>query len=187
VQFSYIILQPRLSLPNPPPPALYLSSHISKMGKSKSASKNRKSSLPEAPWLYINDATSDDKFGDDVLANLVALIPKAVISCPGPAERNYSRCDTYWESVAPDDAILIFAHRQLNASDAVETANDCREKAIELGKNFASVNLTKDSSVAEHGSTVDWGTNHLALSTAHLAVPQAAEKIFKWLCKLSPP
>lgn len=155
------------------------------MGKSKSASKGRKSPLPKAPWLYINDATSDDKFGDDVVASVVSLIPKAGISRPGPTQRSQSCPDAKWELLAPDDTVLIFARRQLNVNDAVETANDRREKAIELGMNFASVNLTKDSSAADHGSTVDWGTNHLQLNTTCLAAPQAAEKIFKWLCKLS--
>jgi hypothetical protein len=155
------------------------------MGKSKSASKNRKSSLPKAPWLFVNDATSNNVFGDEIVANLVSLIPKAGITVQAPPD--HQLYDVSWEPRTPDDTILVFLRRQLDASDAVETSNDRREKAIELGKNYASVNLTKDSSVAVQGSKVDWGTNHLEVNTTHLAAPQVAEQIFKWLCKLSGP
>jgi hypothetical protein len=152
------------------------------MGKSKSASKNRKSSLPSSPWLFINDATSDDTFGDAIVANLVSLIPKAGIAVQ--ASPGHPLYDANWEPGTTNDTVLVFLRRQLDASNAVVTSNHRREKAIELGRNYASVSLTKDSSVAAHGSKVDWGTNHLEVNTTHLVARQAAEKIFKWLCKL---
>lgn len=153
--------------------------------KSKSAAGNRKSGLPKAPWLFVNDATSDAKFGDQVLADLMSLIPIARISHLDLDEPNHRCSGVDWKWPATENCIVIFGCRQLDASAASETANERREKAIELGKNFASVNLTKDGSATEHGSTVNWGTNHLELNTTRLTAPQAADKIFKWLCKLS--
>lgn len=153
--------------------------------KSKSAAGNRKSGLAQAPWLFINDATSDAALYDQVVANLVSLIPIARISRLDSEEPNHLHPNGCWERPTTENCIVIFGRRQLDASAAVEAANEGREKAIELGKNFASVNLTKDGSLTGNGGTVNWGTNHLELNTTQLAAPQAADKIFRWLCKLS--
>ena len=146
------------------------------MGKSKSKSKTPTSSLPKAPWLYINDTTSDETLGDAIVGSLVSLIPKAKTS---------PRCSAGWvpNFKAMDDTVVIFADRELDFGRAVQTANARREKAIELGKNFASVNLTNNTS-AEYVDKVDWGTNHLDVNTSRLTARAAAEKIFRWLCKL---
>ena len=147
------------------------------MAKTKSKSATA-AGLPQAPWLFVNDATSDAKGGDQVLASLVSLIPIARISRPDSEEPNHLR-----PGAAAENCIVIFGCRQLDVRAAVEAANERREKAIELGKNFASVNLTSSGSAAQRGSTVNWGTNHLDLDTTRLAAPQAADKIFRWLCK----
>ena len=147
--------------------------------KSKSSTENGKAGLPQAPWLFVNDATPDAKGGDQVVAHLVSLIPIARLSGLELEEPNHSR-----PGAATENCIVIFSRRQRDVCAAVEAANERREKAIEMGKNFASVNLTGSGAAAEHGSTVNWGTNHLDLDTTRLAAPQAADKIFRWLCKL---
>jgi hypothetical protein len=154
------------------------------MGKSKSASKSRTPYLPQAPWLYVNNTTSDGLFGDQIVGNLMSLIPKSDIALP--KEIDHYHPDACWVPLvnSPDDTIVIFVDRQLDLSRAVQTANSRRENAIELGKNLTSVNLTNNSSVADHENKLDWGTNHLEVNTTHLTARAAAEKIFKWLCKL---
>jgi len=176
--FSLIFIQTHWYQPS------YLSNPVANMGKSKSAAKNGNSSLPKAPWLYVNDTISDNKIGDEIVTELVSLIPKADTALP--VKIDHYPDDACWKPLAssPDDTIVIVVDRQSDLSRAVQTANAHREKTIELGKNFTSVKLTSDSSLVGHGTTADWGTNHLELNTAHLTAQAAAERIFKWLCKL---
>jgi len=145
--------------------------------KSKPVANTRNCSLPKAPWLYLNDTTSDGISGDAIANDLISLIPKAVIS-------THVSAGDVSKVTSPEDTIVVFVDHQLDESIAAQTADTLREKTIELGKNFTSVNLTRNSSAAEHVNKVDWGTNHLEVNTAHRTAPAAAEKIFKWLCKL---
>jgi hypothetical protein len=142
--------------------------------KSKPVANARNCSLPKAPWLYLNDTTSDEITGNAIANDLISLIPKAVVSTHLNAGKVTS----------PEDTIVVFVDHQPDESIAAQTADTLREKTIELGKNFTSVNLTRNSSAAEHVNKVDWGTNHLEVNTTHRTAPAAAEKIFKWLCKL---
>ena len=162
-----------------PPSASHLSNHISIMckPKSKPVANTRNCSLPKAPWLYLNDTTSDGISGDAIANDLISLIPKAVIS-------THLSAGNVPKVASPEDTIVVFVDHQLDESIAAQTADTLREKTIELGKNFTSVNLTRNSSAAEHVNKVDWGTNHLEVNTTHRTAPAAAEKIFKWLCKL---
>jgi hypothetical protein len=146
--------------------------------KSKPVANTRNCSLPKAPWLYLNDTTSDGISGDAIANNLISLIPKAVIS-------THLSAGDVPKVTSPEDTIVVFVDHQLDESTAAQTADTLREKTIELGKNFTSVNLTRNSSAAEHVNKVDWGTNHLEVNTTHRTAPAAAEKIFKWLCKLT--
>ena len=148
--------------------------------KSKPVAKARNSSLPKAPWLYLNNTTSDVIFGNAVAKNLLSLLPKAVIST------NLS-AGNIPKVTSPEDTIVIFVDHQLDQSVAAQTADTLREKTIELSKNFTSVNFTRSSSAAEPVNKVDWGTNHLEVDITRHTAPVAAEKIFKWLCKLPCP
>lgn len=123
--------------------------------------------------------------GNEVSTSLVSLIPKAAISCLCGQSHGRPYADS--DLRAPADCVLILACGETDAGTAVKLASGLREKAIELGKNFVSVNLTKDRSMMEHAGPVDWGTNHLELNTTHLSTAKAADKIFKWLCKRSHP
>jgi hypothetical protein len=145
--------------------------------KSKSVAKARNCSLPKAPWLYLNETTSGVIFGNAVAKALVSLIPKAVISTSLGA-------GNVPKVTSPEDTIVIFVDHQIDQSVAAQTADTLREKTIELSKNFTSVNLTRNNSAAERVNKVDWGTNHLEVNTTHNTAPAAAEKIFRWLCKL---
>jgi hypothetical protein len=170
-------------LPNPTTPSgSYLSNHIPIMckPKSKHAANARNCSLPKAPWLYLNNSTSDVICGNDVANNLISLIPKAVILT------NLSAGNVP-KVTSPEDTIVVFVDHQLDQSMAIQTADALREKTIELAKNFTSVNLTGNNSTAESANKVDWGTNHLEVNTTQRRAPAAAEKIFKWLCKLPLP
>jgi hypothetical protein len=148
--------------------------------KSKPVAGARNCSLPKAPWLYLNGTTSDVIFGNAVAKNLISLIPKAVISTNLGA-------GNVPKVTSPEDTIVIFVDHQIDQSIAAQTADTLREETIELGKNFTSVNLTRNSSAAAPVHKVDWGTNHLEVNTAQHTAPAAAEKIFKWLCKLPCP
>ena len=145
--------------------------------KSKPVANTRNCSLPKAPWLYLNDTTSDEITGDAIANGLISLIPKAVIS-------THLSAGNVPQVTSPEDTIVVIVDHQLDESIAAQTADTLREKTIELGKNFTSVNLTRNSSAAEHVNKVDWGTNHLEVNTTHRTASAAAEKIFKWLCKL---
>lgn len=145
--------------------------------KSKPVAKARNCSLPKAPWLYLNDTTSDMTFGNAVAKNLISLIPKAVIST-GLGTGNVPKV------TSPEDTIVIFVDHQVDQSIAAQTADTLREKTIELSKNFTSVNLARNNSAAERVNKVDWGTNHLEVNATQHTAPAAAEKVFKWLCKL---
>jgi hypothetical protein len=145
--------------------------------KSKPVGNTRNCSLPKAPWLYLNDTTSDEILGDAIANNVISLIPKAVIS-------THLNAGNVPKVTSPEDTIVVFVDHQLDQSIAAKTADTLREKTIELGKNFTSVNLTRNSSTAAHVNKVDWGTNHLEVNTTNRTAPAAAEKIFKWLCKL---
>jgi hypothetical protein len=144
--------------------------------KSRPVANTRNCSLPKAPWLYLNDTTSDEISGDAIANNLISLIPKAVIS-------THLSAGDVPKVTSPEDTIVVFVDHQLDENTAAQTADTLREKTIELGKNFTSVNL-RNSSAAEHVNKVDWGTNHLEVNTTHRTAQAAAEKIFKWLCKL---
>ena len=150
------------------------------MGKSKSASKDRTSSLPKAPWLYINDPNSENVLGDGIVGSLKSLIPKAEIS-------PFFTAGWVPNSNSMDETVYIFVDRELDLTLAAQAANTFREKTIELGKNFASVNMTSSSSVVGDGDKIAWGTIHMDVNVTSLTARQTADKIFKWLCKLPLP
>ena len=150
------------------------------------------SPLPNAPWIYINDASS---VNSDVISALAALIPKVVVKTALPSEvvgRIVKKAELIRgirAKLAPtnpmDTAVWIFEDKQTNVKIAAETASKYHEASIKHGCNFVSVNLTKHCSQKTDGDKIHWGANHVDLHVAMTEPGAAAEKIFKWLCRLA--
>jgi hypothetical protein len=145
-------------------------------------SKHAKAGLPLAPWIYINDTTRETTEVADALS---ALIPETSANHLAKiASTNIEQAlQSADQNTLPGEALIIFAGFEKNQITAAHDANYHREAAIRHGRNFASVNITSETTEdVASGIKPDWGTNHLHLKT-NGGIQKTAESIFKWLCK----
>jgi len=151
------------------------------MARSKS-SKRQGSALPKPPIVFINDSTGGHQ---SVPQKLAGLVPQPAIYS-GLTERGKPR---YNAGATPDPTaglseLPIITNYLGDVHRAAEAATSFWADAVKNGQNFISINLTERKAEEKSATKPDWGTNHLEFEMAGLTTDEAAEKIFKWLCKL---
>lgn len=127
--------------------------------------------MPNAPWIYISDPTPGTTYSKELAAlipdvlqlNLDRTVPAAC------ALKIPKKCTSL---------VLITDPRSDNDNlQKTKNSSQLKERAINVGSNFASVNIMND--VSKVSAADNFGTNHLNISAA----PGIAAKISKWLCE----
>ena len=154
------------------------------MGK-KSKKGAVASSLPNTPWVYMNDPTENYR----VTWALNQILPKSAMYS-SPSDTAVSWPDLLTATLKLDSMIPIVYDRYsdvgVNLTDKITSMNGLRKAAVKCGSNFVSVNIYQgDGKGTKKKDLKKWGTNHLEIQAKSNDAKdwvEVAEKIYRWLC-----
>lgn len=151
------------------------------MVKSKRAAKSATIKypfeIPAAPWIYINDTTSESY----VTRDLVKLIPNALLISTFYSQTRLEYRQAPSKKTSCVNVILDTRHHEDSASKKA-AIQIVKTSALKAGVNFASIHVDDDLFQLSGVANVSLATtNHLKIAAAS----SAGEQIYKWLCKIS--
>lgn len=145
--------------------------------------------LPEAPLIYINDPSQDLQYAN----YLRDLIPNSTLIALPKKDQLGNTFGTVLDALSVkvaarelDDGIVLLCESlpDSKVAEKINTVKTFQQEAIKNGRNFASINLCSDETVAPAGK-LTWGSNHVEVITETKSTQEVAEKVYQWLCMLS--